>query len=171
MRRFVSYESSRYFQNTSTIETGISDFRKLVVTVPKMFYKKKKAKIIQYRNYKTFNEQLFKIELDKDLAKIDLNNAELAEFHNELLSVLNKHAPIKYKYIPPNNSSCMTKSLRKEIMLCSRLRNKLLKTKTEESKQLYNKQGNLSKRNYFADLDNRILKENRKFWKAVNPIF
>ena len=56
-------------------------------------------------------------------------------------------------------------------MLCSKLRNKLLKTKTEESKQLYNKQGNLSKRNYFADLDNRILKENRKFWKAVNPIF
>ena len=108
-----------------------------------MFYKKQKPKVIQYRNHKPFNEQLFRIELDKELAKIDLNNAELAEFHNEFLSVLNKHAPIKYKYIRANNSSYMTKSLRKGIMLCSRLRNKFLKTKTEESKQLYNKQQNL----------------------------
>ena len=47
---------SEYFQNTSTIETGISDFHKLVVTVLKMFYKKQKSlnmKILQYRNYKT----------------------------------------------------------------------------------------------------------------------
>ena len=151
---------SRYFRNASTIETGIFGFNKLVVTVLKMFYKKQKPKIIQYRNYKTFNEQLFRIELDKELAKIDLNNAELAEFHNEFLSVLNKHAPIKYKYIRANNSSYMTKSLRKEIMLRSRLRNKFLKTKTEESKQLYNKQRNLcvtllrkAKRNYFGNID------------------
>ena len=34
----------------------------------------------------------------------------------------------------------MTKNLTKEIMFCSRLRNKFLKTKTRESKQLYNKQ-------------------------------
>ena len=54
--------------------------------------------------------------------------------------MLNKHAPIKYKYIRANNSSYMTKSLRKEIMLRSRLCNKFLKTKTEEPKQLYNKQ-------------------------------
>ena len=72
----------------------------------------------------------------------------------------------------------MTKSLRKEIMLRSRLRNKFLKTKTEESKQLYNKQRNLcvtllrkAKRNCFAELDNKILKDNRKFWKTVNPLF
>ena len=57
-----------------------------------MFYKKQKPKTIQYRNYKTFKEQLFRIELDKESAEIDLNNAELAEFHNEFLSVLNKHA-------------------------------------------------------------------------------
>ena len=57
-------------------------------------------------------------------------------------------------------------------MLRSRLRNKFLKTKTEESKQLYNKQRNLcvtllrkAKRNYFAELDNRILKDTRNFGK------
>ena len=63
-------------------------------------------------------------------------------------------------------------------MLDSRLRNKLLKTKTEESKELYNKQQNFcinflrkAKRNYFADLDNRILKDSRKFWNSKPTIF
>ena len=37
---------SKYFQNMFTIETGISDFHKLVVTVLKMFYKEQKPKII-----------------------------------------------------------------------------------------------------------------------------
>ena len=71
----------------------------------------------------------------------------------------------------------MSKNLRKEIMLRFRLRNKFLKTKTEQSKQLYNKQRNLcvtllhkAKRNYFADLDNRILSDNSKFWETVNPL-
>ena len=116
----------------------MSDFHKLVATVLQMLYKQK-PRIIHYRNYKTFNEQLFRIELDKELAKIDLYNAELVEFYDEFLSVLNKHAPVKYKYNRANNSSHMTKSLRKEIMPCSRLRNKFLKTKTEKFKQPYNK--------------------------------
>ena len=84
----------------------------------------------------------------------------------------------KYKYIRANNSSYMTKSLRKEIILRSRLRNKFLETKTEETEQLYNKQRNLcvtllrkAKRNHFSELDNKILKDNRKFWKTVNPLF
>ena len=68
----------RYFQNTSTIETSISDFHKVVVTVLKMFHKKQKPIIIHYGNYKTFKEQLFRIEQGKELAKIDLNNAEIA---------------------------------------------------------------------------------------------
>ena len=63
-------------------------------------------------------------------------------------------------------------------MLCSRLRNKFLKTKTGESKELYNKQQNLcvtllhkAKGNYFSELQNRVVKDNRKFWKRVNPLF
>ena len=74
-----------------------------------MFYQSQKPKIIQYRNYKTFKEQLFRIELDKELEKIYLNNAELAEFHNEFLSGLDKHALIKCKYILANSSSYIKK--------------------------------------------------------------
>lgn len=72
----------------------------------------------------------------------------------------------------------MTKSLREEAMLHSRLRSEFRKTKREESKQLYNKQGILSatiflkrKRNSFEELDNIIGNDNRKFWKTENPLF
>ena len=93
--------------------------------------------------------------------------------------MLDKHAPVKYKYIRVNNPNHMTESLKKEVMLRSRLSNKFLKTKTEESKQLCNKQRNLcvtllrkaKRRNYIADLDNRISNSNRKYWKTVNPLF
>ena len=60
----------------------------------------------------------------------------------------------------------------------SRLRNKFLRERTKESKVAYNKQQNIcvsllrkSKRDYFANLDTKIMKDNRKFWKTVNPLF
>ena len=76
------------------METGISDFHKMVITVLKIFYKKQKPKIISYRNYKTFNANLFKEELNEELLSIDNDNAELVEFNNTILSILDKHAPI-----------------------------------------------------------------------------
>ena len=68
------------FQQTHAIETGTSEFHKIVVTVMKTHYKKQKPKIIQYRNYKHFYEQSFNFELNNELMKIDINNAELKEF-------------------------------------------------------------------------------------------
>ena len=65
------------FQQTLAIEAGISDFHKMVVTVMKTYYKMQKAKTIQYRNYKHFHEQSFNFELNNELMKIDINNAEL----------------------------------------------------------------------------------------------
>ena len=66
------------FQNTMTMETGISDFYKMVITVLDFFKKKQKPKIIQYRNYKTFNANLFKEELNYELLNINSLNAKVA---------------------------------------------------------------------------------------------
>ena len=70
----------------------------------------KKTKIIHYRNYKTFNANLFKEELNNELLRIVINNAELVEFTNTALSILNKHAPIKRKYIRANNPAFMKRT-------------------------------------------------------------
>ena len=78
-----------------TMEIGIPDFHKMVITVLKIFYKKQKPKIIHYRNYKTFNANLFKEEFSNELLSIDDNNAELVELTNTVLSILDKHAPNK----------------------------------------------------------------------------
>ena len=72
----------------------------------------------------------------------------------------------------------MTKRLRKAIMLRSKFRNRFLKEKTEEFKSLYNKQRNIcvsllrkTKINYYEQLENKIVTNNRKFWKVVSPLF
>ena len=100
--------------------------------------------------------------------KIDINNAELKEFNEIFLKVLDKHALRKQKYIRANNSNFIAKAFRKEIMHRSRLRNKFLRERTNESKTAYNKQRNIcvsllrkTKRDYFANLDT----------KTVNPLF
>ena len=115
-------------------------FHKIVITVLKLFYKNRKPKIIHYRNYKTFNANLFTEELNNELLNIDINNAEMVEFTSTVLSVLDKHAHIKRKYIGAKNSTFMTKELRPAIMQRSRLRRKFLKERTNNSKHLYNRQ-------------------------------
>ena len=47
------------FESTLTIETGISDFHKLIVTVLKVKHEKVPPKIIQYRDYKILTKQDF----------------------------------------------------------------------------------------------------------------
>ena len=165
------------FQSTMTMETGISDFHKMVITVLKLFYEKQKPKIIHYRNYKTFNANLFKEELNNELLNIDINNAELVEFTSTVLSVLDKHAPIKRKYIRANNSAFMTKELRAAIMQRSKLRQKFLKERTNDSKHLYNRQRNLcvsllrkTKRDYFKQLNNKVISDNKKFWQTISSL-
>ena len=110
--------------------------------------------------------------------KIEIDNADLKELNEIFLKVLDKHALRKQKYIRANNSNYIIKALRKEIMNRSRLHNKFLRERTNESKIAYSKQRNIcvsllrkTKRDYFANLDTKIMKDNRKFWKTVNPLF
>ena len=59
--------SYRSFQNTSVLSVGNSDFHKMVVTILKTKFPKSKPKEIFYRNYKHFDEKLFKLELREGL--------------------------------------------------------------------------------------------------------
>ena len=51
---------SRSFQDTQVIETGLSDFHKINLTVLKRFFTKQKRDTIFYRNYKKFDNLEFK---------------------------------------------------------------------------------------------------------------
>ena len=67
-----------------------------------------------------------------------LDFTSLASFIKIFIDTLNKHAPIKKKYIRANHSNFVTKALQKAIVLRSSLRNIFLKEKSLESKKAYN---------------------------------
>ena len=73
----------RSFQNTLTIETGISDFHKMVFKM--VFYKKQELKIIQCRSYKNFDNQVFQRELNSELLKSPLFSKKA--FHRECITL------------------------------------------------------------------------------------
>ena len=70
----------------------------------------------------------------------------------------------------------MNRTLSKEIMKRSALRNKFLKSKSEADKKNYVKQRNYcvsllwrTKKEYYGNLDPRNIVDNRTFWKTVKP--
>ena len=70
----------------------------------------------------------------------------------------------------------MTKALSKSIMERTRLRNAFLKNPTVANKLAYTKQRNFCvsllrkvKREYFANLNEKNITDNRKFWQTVKP--
>ena len=65
--------------------------------------------------------------------KFELEKAKsesYGEFEVVFLKELNKHAPLKQKFLRHNNNPFMTKDLRKQIMVRSKLRKSLTKTET-----------------------------------------
>ena len=62
---------NRSVQKTTTVETGLLGFHKMVVTVLKTTFPKQGPTVINYRNYKKYNENVFKNDLQQELRKID----------------------------------------------------------------------------------------------------
>ena len=146
------------FKHTQALETGISDFHKLIITIMKTCFKKSGPKQLIYRSYKKFDLNLFKSELSSKLT----SNTELSysHFNESLQTLLEKHAPLKSKFVRANEVPYMTKSWWKAIMTRSRLKNEYLKTPTPFNWMKYKRQRNLcvslnrlSRREYFSKLD------------------
>ena len=78
--------------------------------------------IITWGNYRNFDNDKF--QADVKICGFDEN--DINTFKETTLSVFNKYAPIKKKYIGSIDAPLMTKNLHKEIMRWSRLRNKYL---------------------------------------------
>ena len=63
--------SKNNFDEAVVLESGLSDFHKLVVSVLKRYSKKKKdSKVIIYRDFKYFDKEMFSNELENELSKM-----------------------------------------------------------------------------------------------------
>ena len=88
---------TKSFQNTTAIETGLSDFHKTTIT------------IIQYRYHKNFSNIVFRSELMDLLYIHNVNNIHYNDFDNLVMGLQNNHAPIEYKYILVNEATFVNK--------------------------------------------------------------
>ena len=131
------------FKNTCLIETGLSDFYKMVA-VMKMHFPKMKPQVISYRKYKEFHNGTF-IDLLKhelDVQGQFLNEKGLDAFLTICTEIFDKHAPKKKRYIRSNHKPFINNEISKAIMMRSRLRNCFLKNGSEENRKLFCKQSN-----------------------------
>ena len=119
----IPTNSPQSFQDSCVFETGLSDFQKLTTTVLKQYFPKPKPKIVSYRNYRNLRNDEFRVELNNEILKHDINNIEYQYLFNVFIEILNKHAPMKTKYLRANQGKFTRKGLHKAIMKRSRLRN------------------------------------------------
>ena len=161
------------FQNTCTVTTGLSAFHKMVITVTKMTFHKNPPKEIYYRDYKKFDQDLFREELAEKLYGCD---SCYDTFEEIFINVLNKYAPLKKKFLGANHAPYMTKTLRKAIMRRSQLQTKYFKNKSQNDYLAFKKQRNFcsklykkERKNYYNSLDIKNITDNKQFWKTIKP--
>ena len=105
---FIS-NSSLSFQNTIAVSNGLSDFNKMVITVMKISFKKHSHIEWHYRDYKYFDRTRLRNNLNKKLSE-GISNYE--SFETTLIEELNKHAPLRKKFLRANHAPYMTKTFK-----------------------------------------------------------
>ena len=121
---------------------------------------------------------IFCDELRNKLNQEPSSYVDYNKFQTILCIVLNKHTPIKNKYLRANDSPFITKDLRKLIMNRSRFKNVYIKNKTAENWENYRKLRNecvkmtkKAKKEYFNNINIKSLNDNKRFWKIIKPNF
>ena len=161
-----------------TVETGLSDFHKSTLAVMKVFYKKQNPYIVTYRNYQDFPNEAFMIEVKNTIIQItsENNDLEFDRFKTGLDETFQRNAPIKKQYFQANQAPFINKKINKEIMKRSRLRNEFLNTQNDYDRKAYNKQRNLrvslirsERKNLFSNNNTSDIRDDKTFWKTVNP--
>ena len=130
-----------------------------------------------YRNFKNFNEKNFFEEVkntDFQIFSSDNPNENYELITSVFSNIVEKHAPLKKKFLRRNQAPFMTKEFRKVVYNRSKSRNKFCKVPTEQNEKLCKKQRNKcasirkkSIRNYFNKIASGNIVTNRNFWKII----
>ena len=130
------------FQNSCVLEKGLSDFHKMTVTIMKASFQRLQPRIINYRDYRRFQNDVFREELLSELLNVNIGENEegFSNFLDICKKNLNYHAPCKQKRARGNHLPFINKTLSKEITKRTRLRNKFLKDGNDYNKREFSKQ-------------------------------
>ena len=91
------------FKNSNVLEVEISDHHSFIVTALKSQLIKGNAKMKLYRDYSSFQMEMFQADLDLNLKCT--TGFEYSDFQSTFTRVPHNHAPIKKKLLQFNNSS------------------------------------------------------------------
>ena len=70
-RSFLT-SSPKSFQNSSVVETALSDFHRMIVTVMKTSFQRLPPKIRKYSDYSNYDNNMFRIPLFNELSKLNI---------------------------------------------------------------------------------------------------
>ena len=168
----------RSFFKTYTIETGLSDHHKLILTFLRSHFSNKlKPKNIVYRDVKNIDFAKF----ENDVANIPYE--ELHRFPDSYTGfstlfkcVVDRHAPTKTKIIRGNNKPFMNKELSKALKTKSRIKNKYNKWRSRgnylEWQSIKRKCNYLTwkaEKEHFEKILSNGVVTNKELWEKVKP--
>ena len=81
--------SPKSFQNSSMVETGLSNFHRTIVTVMKTSFHRLPPKIRHYRDYSNYDNNLFRASLFNELSKLNIEAIGLNKFISVFIDTLN----------------------------------------------------------------------------------
>ena len=81
----------------------------------KVFYKKQRPRIVRYRNYRNFDNKFFINEVKNGIEQEYCQNqsCEFGSFKKKVDNILQKHAPLKKRYVRANQATSIDKNINK----------------------------------------------------------
>ena len=113
------------------VETGLSDFHKMTVTVMRKHFKKKDPIKITYQDERKFDAIKFRKFIKTQLS--NRNNLKIEDLQSILVNTYTQAAPFKTKILRGNNARFMNQTLSKAFSKRAQLKNKKQKYPTEEN--------------------------------------
>ena len=117
-------------------------FYEKFLTVLKSSFAKQKTRVLIYRSYKFLNNTLFRDQVLNKLrnSNLRISDKDLKHFIETCLSVVNRIAPLKNRFIRATQASFMNKEIQRAALVRSKVRKKFLKSRSKSDKKAYNKQ-------------------------------
>jgi hypothetical protein len=169
----------RKFGTSLNANIGVSDVHNIIGCAMRVKMPKTGPKLVKYRSYKKFSLDVFQNDLSRLPTNYSQNHCNIDEhmdiFYAQYKSVVDKHVPVKSKFIKKMSVPYMNGELRHAIFRKCMLRNKYYKQRSTLNWSNYKKQRNhvtkLRKKSIKTYFQNKCKngKNNYDFWRTIKP--
>ena len=170
--------NKKSFYRTDVLESGLSDFHKLIFTILISSFIKLKRKVITYRCFKSFDVEAFRNNLLNSPHTIPMGDITYPNFEGIYLIIPDIHTPFKQTYVRGNGQPFITKSLRKAIMVRTKLMNIYYRFHNDENLRIFKDQRNYcvklfnkTKRNFYGNINISTITDNSGILEKYQAIF